>query len=338
MGDVALTLPVLQSLKQNYPEIEITLVTRPKFSTIFEQSGIEIFAADLDQYYSGLGGLQRLFKNLLRLKPDAIFDLHDNLRSRILGFMFRLLGVPVYVFQKGRQSKQKATGSDRLHHRDQLPHTTERYLKAFKRAGLEFKISSPPFIRFDETQKSILSELNLDQHNGFCLVGVAPFAAHKTKIWPLEKFKSLFRDFESNDKVRFLLFGGGKIEIEQLKQIEQVHPNTKCVAGIFSLKEELKLISCLEAMICVDSSNMHLASLCGVPVLSIWGGTHVLTGFGPLANSGNRIVEIGLDEVPCRPCSVYGKSICLRGDFACMEGIPAKKTGEALKEMLHLKN
>ena len=67
MGDVALTLPVLQSLKQNYPEIEITLVTRPKFSTIFEQSGIKIFAADLDQYYSGLGGLQRLFKNLLRL-------------------------------------------------------------------------------------------------------------------------------------------------------------------------------------------------------------------------------------------------------------------------------
>jgi ADP-heptose:LPS heptosyltransferase len=338
MGDVALTLPVLQSLKSNFPEIEITLITRPKFSAIFDQSGIKIFEADLEQNYSGVAGLQRLFRSLLKLKPDVIFDLHDNLRSRILGFMFRLFGIPVYIFEKGRQGKHKATGADRIHHRNQLLHTTERYLKVFKRAGLEFEIPNPPFIRINESKITILSKLNLDLNNRLRFIGVAPFAAHKTKIWPIEKFKILFEDFHTDDSIQFLLFGGGDSEIEQFKKIEQEYHNTKCVAGILSLKEELELIACLDAMICVDSSNMHLASLCGVPILSIWGGTHILTGFGPMPNKRNRIVEIGLDELPCRPCSVYGKSNCLRGDFACMEQITPKKTGAVLREMLLLNN
>ena len=337
MGDVALTLPVLQSLKNAFPEIEITLVTRPKFKPIFDQADINVFGADLDQYYTGIPGLQRLFNKLRDLKPDAIFDLHDNLRTRILGLLFRLFGIPVYVFEKGRLSKQKATGSDRIHHRDQLPHTTSRYLKVFKRAGLDFEIADPPYIRFDKNHEFFLTKLNPDLNSGLRLIGVAPFAAHRTKIWPLEKFKDLFRDFENHQNIRFLLFGGGKLEIEIFKQIERDHPNTTSLAGILSLQEELKVISSLEAMICVDSSNMHLASLCGVPVLSIWGGTHRITGFGPLPNHQNKIIEIDLNELPCRPCSVYGKSICMRGDFACMEQISAKKTGEALKEMLLLK-
>ena len=52
------------------------------------------------------------------------------------------------------------------------------------------------------------------------------------------------------------------------------------IAGTLTLDEELALMSRLDLMIAMDSSNMHMAALAGTKVISIWGGTDPLTGFG----------------------------------------------------------
>ena len=59
-------------------------------------------------------------------------------------------------------------------------------------------------------------------------------------------------------------------------------------------------------MVAMDSSNMHLATIVGTKVVSIWGATHHYLGFGAL-NNENNIIEISKDELPCRPCSIFGK-------------------------------
>jgi len=59
-------------------------------------------------------------------------------------------------------------------------------------------------------------------------------------------------------------------------------------------------------MISMDSANMHLASLVGTKVISIWGPTHHYFGFGPL-NNEQLIIEKSRAELSCRPCSIYGK-------------------------------
>ena len=51
---------------------------------------------------------------------------------------------------------------------------------------------------------------------------------------------------------------------------------------------------------------MHLASLTSTPVVSVWGPTHPFLGFSPLFND-EYIVQLNEEELPCRPCSVYGK-------------------------------
>ena len=107
------------------------------------------------------------------------------------------------------------------------------------------------------------------------------------------------------------------------------------LTGIFSLDEELSLFSKLEAMVCVDSANMHLAALSGVPVISIWGGTHVMTGFGPFPNPDHRIVEIPTEQLSCRPCSVYGLENCPRKDHACMQEIKSERVINAVRELLN---
>ena len=66
----------------------------------------------------------------------------------------------------------------------------------------------------------------------------------------------------------------------------------------------------------MDSANMHLASLAGTRVVSIWGGTHPYAGFLGYGQSMSDCIQRQLD---CRPCSVYGAKKCKFGDFRCMD-------------------
>ena len=77
-------------------------------------------------------------------------------------------------------------------------------------------------------------------------------------------------------------------------------------------------MSRLKLLICMDSANMHFASLVGTPVLSIWGATHPYAGFYGYRQPMENAIQLPL---PCRPCSVFGEKPCYRGDWACMDKI-----------------
>lgn len=72
-------------------------------------------------------------------------------------------------------------------------------------------------------------------------------------------------------------------------------------------------------MISMDSANMHLASIVGTRCVSIWGATHPYAGFLGFGQSENDVVQI--NDLTCRPCSVFGDKECYRGDWACLEEI-----------------
>lgn len=73
-----------------------------------------------------------------------------------------------------------------------------------------------------------------------------------------------------------------------------------------------------DVMLSMDSANMHLASLVGTRVVSLWGGTHPYAGFLGWNQKPEDCIQV---DLLCRPCSVYGNKDCLRGDYACMNGI-----------------
>ena len=135
--------------------------------------------------------------------------------------------------------------------------------------------------------------------------------------------------------VKFFLFGGGEKEIKYFESLQQKFPaHCVIVAGQLKLKQELALMEKLDLMLCVDSSNMHLACLVGVPVISIWGGTHTDVGFGPYGKGEESIIQISREELTCRPCSVYGKEKCYRGDFACLTWITPENVVEKISKAI----
>ena len=78
-------------------------------------------------------------------------------------------------------------------------------------------------------------------------------------------------------------------------------------------------MSQLDVMLSMDSANMHIASILGTPVISIWGATHPKAGFSGYGQDSRNEQQLSL---PCRPCSIYGKKPCQFGDLRCMNIAP----------------
>lgn len=305
-GDVAMIVPVLKEFLAQNPDTEIIFVSRKNFADLFD--GVERLTfrgINLDDY-KGFFGLRKLALELKKeYQPDFVADLHNVLRSKILTFFFK----KTTTLDKGRKEKKQLTRKeDKI--KKQLKPTTERYADVFRKLGFTLKLSH-------QLPK------NSNQKSG---IGFAPFAQHEGKMLPIEKSLELVKILSKNHQV--YLFGGGKKEVEVLSKWEKEIENVTSLAGKLSLKEELQKMAELETMISMDSANMHLASLVGTRVVSIWGATHYFAGFLGYGQSEKDIVEI--TDLECRPCSVFGNKPCFRGDYACLNQI---EISEILKKI-----
>ncbi len=313
MGDVALVAPGIQSVLKNYPDVEIIFVTRPLFSHFFQShERLTVVPVNLDKY-KGLFGLKKLQKELLNTyKPDVICDLHDVLRTNILNTFFKLSGNKVFKIDKERRQKKKLISSNDKS--TTLKHAVHRYLEVFKNAGYDTNLVNGPWLIPSANIDAYLSTNNLEKKQFW--IGIAPFAKHETKVWGIDKINELLQ-FLSQQKVKVFMFGGGKEEMDQLNDLKKSHPFIYLPSNELKLDQELTLISKLDQIITMDSSNMHMASLVGTPSISIWGSTHPVMGFKPIGDN-NVVLH---SEIACSPCSVFGNKPCYRGDHACMKQI-----------------
>jgi len=330
MGDVVLTVPIILSLVKKYPDTHITVLTHSFFYPFFEGiSNLTFFPVDLKGKHKGFFGLRELVNELARQqKFDVVIDLHSVIRTWVMGSLFKMKGIPVFRINKGRKEKKDFVSN---HNRNTLPHTTERYLSVFQKAGFEFT----PKKTFIKTKKDIDFDVQKYIHSKEIAIGIAPFAAHKSKQWGLDKIETLIEQINKQYKVQFYLFGGGKSEVNQLNKLADKYKNTTNLAGSFKLEQELHLLKNLDVLLAMDSGNMHIATLLGVPVISIWGGTHPAVGFSALYQPEENSIQIATDELPCRPCSVFGTNVCKLKEtpFACMTLIAPNLVIQRLQDL-----
>ena len=97
-------------------------------------------------------------------------------------------------------------------------------------------------------------------------IGIAPFAKHAGKIYPLELQEQVIAHFAANPKVKVFLFGGGKSEQDVFDAWIAKYPSVVSMIGKLNMRTELNLMSHLDVMLSMDSANMHLASLVNIPV------------------------------------------------------------------------
>ena len=331
-GDVALTLPVFKTLLHHDANLHITFVTRPKFVSLFQNvDRLTCMGVDVDSSHKGVIGLFQLFQKLRKTNPNYVVDLHDHIRTHVLSFYFRMSGIYVKRFDKGRKDKKKLTSKENKSLKP-LPSTVTRYLQPFEELGLKTELVDPPYFLSPRDQdgktQQFLTEKEIKKKNG-SWIGIAPFAKYPLKVWGFDKLDKLIGELvHTHDRI--FLFGGGTEEERLLNQlVAKDTSKITSVAGSLKLESEMSLIKSLDVMLTMDSANLHLASLVGTPTISIWGPTHIYAGFGPLGK--HKIIE--RKELTCRPCSVFGQKTCWRGDHACMDQISVQQVLDTIHEL-----
>ncbi|RMB57974.1 glycosyltransferase family 9 protein [Dokdonia sinensis] len=299
MGDVAMCAPVVYAFAKAYPEVKISFLSKPFFKPLVEAiPGATFIPAEVEEQHKGIPGILRLSSQLKQQNLTAVVDLHNVLRSKMLR---KFLRVPGTRITKGRTAKKALT---RAHNKvfEQLETTIERYVEAFKKQGyLDVVPRALP-----KPQMLPVVKAFTEPYKGKWM-GIAPFAAHEGKQYPLELIQEVIEDLDSSGDVSIFLFGSPK-ESSTLDGLSESCTSVTVLGGLLSFEEELNLIAHLDVMLSMDSGNGHLAAMYGVPTVTLWGVTHPYAGFAPFGQEEHCLVS-DREQYPLIPTSVFGNKV-----------------------------
>ncbi len=325
MGDVAMVVPVLRALTSQYKTLKISVLTKPLFKAFFKDiENVEVITADVKGKHKGFLGLYNLARTINKsYKFDAVADLHGVIRSKVLKqFISSKRTVSI---NKGRKEKKQLTSGEFF---KPLKTTHQRYADVFEALGFTISLSNPIFpspVKLNEKLNKALGS------RGNETIGIAPFAAHDGKMYPLDLMEEVIKSLSTNYKIIF--FGGGKKEIDILDNWENLYENTISVAGKLSMDEELAIISNLDVMLSMDSGNGHVAAMLGVKVITLWGVTHPYAGFAPFNQPNGYALTSDRNQFPLIPTSVYGNKYP-DGYDEVMKSIVPKTVVDKIKSIL----
>ncbi|WP_165764659.1 glycosyltransferase family 9 protein [Flavobacterium cyanobacteriorum] len=306
MGDVAMTVPVLRALLLQHPEVQITVVSKAFFRPFFDDiPRVAFFAADTKGRHKGTLGIIRLYNDLKKLKIDAVADLHNVLRSKLVTMLFALAGKKTATVDKARAEKKALTRAENKVFKPLKP-VTQRHADVFAALGFPVDLENPVFPEQKQLTQDIIQ---ITGNKSGKWIGIAPFAQHKGKVYPQDLMQEVVNKLADNPGYKVFLFGGGQAETAVLLAMAKNRENIVVVAGKLKLEQELALISHLDVMLSMDSGNGHMAAMLGVPVVTLWGATHPFAGFAPFNQPAENQVTADREQYPLLPTSVYGNKI-----------------------------
>ena len=332
MGDVAIMAPVLNVLLKQHPQLTVTLLTLEKWAPMFASiPRLKTVPVQTKGIHKGLKGIWRLSQSLKKERFTAVADLHYVLRSRLLCFFLSLRGHKFAHIDKGKAEKKALVRFQNKIFKP-LKHSSVRYAEVFERLGYLVTLDATAVLPVPHNKQESTPVL---PHK---TIGIAPFAAHKGKQYPLDlmiQALEIFSRLAGKDQksIRFIFFGGGPIETSKIKALCQQFPYSSHGLSL-SFEEELQVIAHVDLMVAMDSGNAHLAAMYGVPTLTLWGNTHPYAGFAPVFQTEkNRLLSDRI-TYPGLPTSVFGKEVP-KGYEKVMESIDPKTVANKMKDLLN---
>jgi heptosyltransferase II len=318
LGDVILTLPVLDRLREKYPNCQIDYVTKTVYAPIirFHPAIASVYTFDNEHPFN------KVVSNVASQKYDLLIDLQANLRSCILG-------VSLFPIRKLRYKKRRLAREmvvRRSHLKLAVDHTIMAYLAALRPLGIEAKLS-PPVMSMPPEACSFAEEYLSKLPDKSKLIAFCPGARHYEKRWPASQFRAVAEKLLKNPEVAIIVFSAEGDKFERNLGIN--HPRL-LVSNKPGLLEAGALLSHCRVALTNDSGLMHLANAVGTRALAIFGPTNPRLGFSP-SLPGSKVI---CDDVICSPCSVHGKRPCYQPQKYCFDKITPERVVSELDKML----
>ena len=286
IGDIVLSTPLIQKLKDLYPKSEIDYLTLPtNQSVLYNNPNLnEIILYDKKGKDKGIKGFLKVLKILKQKKYDYAVIPHRFIKSILLAKLAKISDIVGF---------DVATGSsllDKKVHYDMKKHEVERLLNLVEYEGKKIPVRIYPA---KENFVKIEKMLTISGYTGKKeqkLILVAPGSQRPEKMWPIEKYREIIERLKKN-KNYFIGITGSKSEKELPLNFEK-DKNVIDFRGEISLVEFGALISKADVVVGNDSSPIHIASGFEKPfVIGIFGPGKRSLGFFPWTEKSNVIED-----------------------------------------------
>ena len=323
IGDILLSTPFIRQTRKKFPAVQIDFVVKQEFHQLISAN------PHLDKIYQlQSGNLGGLLGALASAEYDYIFDLHGNIRSRLI--TQRIRSEKISRIKKNKFIQQLFV-KFKINRYDRVKPIPERYLETGLPAGVTDDGGGLEFYwneKSEETANKYLADLKTDPPA--VLIAVAPGAGFYTKRWPLEYFIDLMDHIRVEKKARFIVLG----DVNDRK-LGQVLSNRRSwvldLTGRIDLMEAGAILAQCQMAITNDSGMMHLATAVQTPVLALFGSSVREFGFFPFRATSHIVENQGLS---CRPCSHIGRRKCPEGHFKCMRELTPALVAEQFENFM----
>ena len=232
---------------------------------------------------------------LQRLPPvEACVDLQGSPRSR---WLCARLGVPTRRVGRASPARRSRVAFKWPH---SIPLLVDRYAQA-----AQVPLAARPWISLER--------------QGMAL-GLVPGSAHATKRWPPARWGELARGWEGE-----VVLLGGPGDTAMLQDVEAATAREVITVAESGFERTWEAMARCSVVVGGDTGLVHLAAVCGIPVVGLFGPTTPHDGFW--CHSGEVVED---SDLSCRPCSRHGGPVCPLGDHACMEGLHVEAVWEAM--------
>ncbi|WP_457571613.1 glycosyltransferase family 9 protein [Desulfovulcanus sp.] len=317
LGDVVLTTGVLAYLGQAY-NLNFYFLTKKNFAPVLEnhpyiQKVISVTEQDLNL----LTWLEQINKFKKECQHFGLLDLHQNLRSKILKFIW---SGPVSSYPKFSLTRRAylLTKSSLLQKRLKL-NVPQRYVMALCEDPPNIS-ELRPRVYLTEEEKLWAQEFVAGKSLKAPIISLHPYATHPAKSWP-EKYWLKLIEMMDKHGLSWVVLGQNK------RPLIPDHPHD--LTNKTSLRQTIAIIAKSQHLITNDSGPMHLGTAVTVPVLALFGPTSKEWGFYP---SGKKDMVVHL-QLPCSPCSLHGQDKC-KNDYKCMRDITPEMVFKLLLKRL----
>ncbi len=313
LGDVVLTTPLFSALAADHGPVDV--VTTPIAAPLIETHPAvrKVIPYDKRGNDRGWAGLRNLARRLRTERYERAYLPHRSLRTATLGV---LAGIPTRIGFSGAWSFLYTEARPK----PALDHESDRLLAlADKPPGVY-----PPQLRPTAADEQAAAAL-IDG----AFVALAPGSIWGSKRWPY--YPELAAKLAA--RLPVVLVGGpddAGLGDEIVRAVGRSGGRAVNGCGKLTLRQSAALIGKALLLVTNDSAPLHLATAMGTPIVALFGPTVTEFGFGPLRPGD---VALGVNELPCRPCSSHGPPQCPLGHHRCMRELTVAAVIAAIEEL-----
>ena len=294
IGDVVHTLPILQLLRQRWPDAHIAWLLTPACAGLLEGHPMlnEVIVFDRRRFGRSWRdpavavGLGSFLSELRGRGFDLVIDLQGLFRSGVLAWQTR---APVRIGFANARELAPLFYTHRVPIHTSEQHAIDRYLKVAGALGCDVSADKIdfPFHVTEDDRREVAGLLNGTARYAVLLPGTN----WETKRWPAERYAELVGPLRDRFGLASVVAGSAD-ESDLASRVGGIN-----VAGKTSLRQLAALIERADLVIANDSGPMHIAAAMNKPLVTLFGPTNPIRT-GPYRRQ-DSVLRI---DIPCSPC------------------------------------